>query len=81
MALSPDINRALDKDISQAHRRFTRAMEGRLPSLALESKERYFAVLSLLTVKLEESDKTLRQILSEVMVEAAGHLMAELNSA
>jgi hypothetical protein len=55
-------------------------MEHRLPSIPLESKERYFAVMSLLAAKLEIPDKPLREILSELMVEAAGHLMAELNS-
>lgn len=74
-----DINRALDKDIALAHKRFVKAMESRLPSIALESKERYFAVLSLLTAKLEDPDKNLRDILNELMVEAAGHLMAELS--
>jgi hypothetical protein len=80
MASSADISRALDKDIALAHKRFVRGMEHRLPSIPLESKERYFAVMSLLAAKLEIPDKPLREILSELMVEAAGHLMAELNS-
>jgi hypothetical protein len=80
MGSPTDINRALDKDIALAHKRFVKAMENRLPTIALESKERYFAVLSILTAKLEEPGKTLRDILNELMVEAAGHLMAELGS-
>jgi hypothetical protein len=80
MGSPSDINRALDKDIALAHKRFVKAMEARLPSITLESKERYFAVLSLLTAKLEDPGKNLRDILNELMVEAAGHLMAELSS-
>jgi len=57
-----------------------RAMETRLPTVALESKERYFAILSLLVSKLEEPQKSLRDIVNELMVEAASHLMAELSS-
>lgn len=80
MASPADISRALDKDIALAHKRFAKSMESRLPGMELESKERYFAVLSLLIGKLDDPDKHLRQILSELMVEAATHLMAEMNS-
>jgi hypothetical protein len=80
MASSADISRALDRDIAAAHKRFTKTMESRLPGIPLESRERYFAVLSLLIAKLEDPDKHLRQVLSELMVEAATHLMAEMNS-
>jgi len=80
MASASDINRALDGEIAMAHERFVRAMETRLPTVALESKERYFAILSLLVSKLEEPQKSLRDIVNELMVEAASHLMAELSS-
>ena len=62
------------------HERFFKAMEDRLPSLSVDTKERYFAVLSVLVAKLEESEKSLRDVLSEMMVEAAGHIMEEMNS-
>ena len=80
MASSADIIRALDKDIALVHKRFVKAMELRLPGIPQESKERYFAVLSALAGKLETPDKPLREILTELMVEAGTHLMAELNS-
>lgn len=80
MASSLDISRALDKDIALVHKRFVRAMEQRLPAIPQESKERYFAVLSALATKLETPEKPLREVLTELMVEAGGHLMAELNS-
>ncbi len=80
MASSADISRALDKDIALVHKRFVKAMEQRLPTIPQESKERYFAVLSALASKLETPDKPLREILTELMVEAGAHLMAELNS-
>jgi hypothetical protein len=80
MASSPDISRALDKDIALVHKRFVRAMEQRLPTIPQDSKERYFAVLSALAGKLEAPEKPLREILTELMVEAGAHLMAELNS-
>ena len=80
MASASDINRALDREIAMAHQRFVRAMETRLPRIAVDSKERYFAVLSLLVSKLEDPRKNLRDILNELVVEAAGHLMTELSS-
>jgi len=80
MSSAEMLSRALDGDIAMAHERFVRAMEGRLPTLALESKERYFAVLSALVSKLETGEKSLRDVLTEMMAEAAGHLMAEMNA-
>jgi hypothetical protein len=79
MSSAEMLSRALDSDIAMAHERFVRAMEGRLPALALESKERYFAVLSALVAKLETGDKSLREVLTEMVAEAAGHLMAEMS--
>jgi hypothetical protein len=80
MPSSTDIERALDKDIALVHKRFVKAMEQRLPTIPLESKERYFAVLAALAAKLETPEKPLREVLTELMVEAGAHLMAELNS-
>jgi hypothetical protein len=78
---SPDrLSRALDGDIAMVHERFVRAMEDRLPRLELASKERYFAVLTILVTKLETPEKSMREILGEMMAEAARHLMEELST-
>jgi hypothetical protein len=74
------VSRALDGDIAMTHERFVRAMEARLPTLELESKERYFAVLTILVTKLEMPDKTMRDVLAEMMAEAGRHLMEELSA-
>lgn len=74
------LSKGLDHDISDAHERFVAAMEQRLPHMALETKERYFAVLSILVGKLETDGKNLRQIVQEMVAEAAGHLLQELGS-
>lgn len=74
------LSRALDGDIAMAHERFVRAMEARLPTLELPSKERYFAVLTILVTKLEAQEKSLREVLAEMMAEAARHLMEELSA-
>jgi hypothetical protein len=78
---SPDtLSRALDGDIAMVHERFVAAMEARLPTLELASKERYFAVLTILVTKLETQEKTMRDVLSEMMAEAGRHLMEELSA-
>jgi len=78
---SPDaLSRALDSDIAMVHERFVVAMEARLPKLELASKERYFAVLTALVGKLEAHEKTMREVLSEMMAEAGRHLMEELSA-
>jgi len=74
------LSKGLDKDIAAVHRRFVAAMERRLPSMNFDTKERYFAVVSILVGKLEVPDKTLREILQEMMSEAAGIILQEMNA-
>ncbi len=74
------LNKALDQDIAITHQRFVTAMEQRLPVLEMTSKERYFAVLTLLVGKLENPDKSLREVLVEMMAEASRHLMEEMSA-
>lgn len=73
------ISKGLDRDIVAAHRRFLAAMNARLPALNLETKERYFAILSSLVCKLEIPDKHLREILQEMMSETAGYIFQEMS--
>jgi hypothetical protein len=61
-----------------AHERLIAAMENRVPNLPLETKERYFAVLSVLVSKLELPEKNLGEVLREMMVEAARHFIDEM---
>jgi hypothetical protein len=81
MSTAEIVSRALDGDIAIVHERFVRAMEARLPTLELASKERYFAVLTILVTKLETPEKTMRAVLGEMMAEAGRHLMEEMSAA
>ncbi len=81
MAPNDLLSKGLDSDISVVHRRFLAAMEDRLPDMSLDSKERYFAILSSLVGKLEEDGKTLRQILEEIMSESAAIILQEIGAA
>jgi hypothetical protein len=78
-------DRALQKDfdrqIGTAHRRLVKAMDGRLGSMSVTTKERYFAVLSTLVGKLETADKSLREIAQEMMAEAASVILLEMQGA
>ena len=74
------VDQDLDRQIVTTHRRLVKAMDGRLPAMSLETKERYFAVLSKLVAKLEESEKSLREILQEMMTEAASMILQEMQS-
>jgi len=80
MSSADKLSRALDADIAMVHERFVQAMEARLPTLELSSKERYFAVLTILVTKLEAQEKSMREVLSEMMAEAGRHLMEELSA-
>lgn len=80
MSSSDMLSRALDGDIALAHQRFVQSMEARLPTLELTSKERYFAVLSMLVGKLEDPTKNMREVLVEMMAEAGRHIMEEMSA-
>lgn len=68
----------LESDVEITQERFCAAMSARLPSLPPDTLESYFGALSKLVEKLEEPEKTLGQILNEMMVEVAGLVMKEM---
>ena len=76
--MASDIERDLDSQLRMTHDRFVTAMNARLPAMPLDQKERYFAVLSALVGKLETAEKPLRDILQEMMAEAAAYLFQEM---
>jgi hypothetical protein len=53
------VEQDLEKQILATQQRFQKVMKARLAHMTLETKERYFAVLSLLVAKLEDPDKPL----------------------
>jgi len=73
-----NLSQGLDADIKLTHERFAAAMEERLQEMAADTKERYFAVLAVLVEKLETPEKSLREVLRELMAESAGLIFAEL---
>jgi hypothetical protein len=75
-ALSDD----LDRQITLTHERLVEAMERRLPRMRLETKERYFAALSALAVRLADIDRPLRDVIQETLAETAAVLVQELGS-
>jgi len=74
------ISKGLDMDITATHGRIVEAMGKRLPTMPLETKERYFAVLSVLVAKLEEPEKHLREVLEEMMAEAGAIILQEITA-
>lgn len=77
--MNPDVIKALEDDIRAVHERFMAAMEQRLPAMQVETKERYFVVLTSLVGKLEAPEKNLRDILQEMMSEAASLIFDEMS--
>jgi len=74
------LQKDLDRQIATTHRRFVKAMEARLPGMSVDTKERYFAVLSSLVEKLETVEKPMREIMQEMMSEAATLILQEMQS-
>ena len=72
------LQKDLDRQIVATHRRFVKAMDARLGSMSAGTKERYFAVLSTLVEKLERSAKPMREIMQEMMAEAATLILQEM---
>ena len=77
--MSAELEQDLESQIRMTHERFTLAMNDRLPVMTFEQKERYFAVLSSLVMRLEDPTKALKVILQEMMAEAAPYLFREMN--
>jgi hypothetical protein len=73
------ISQDLDKQIIATQQRFQKAMKARLADMPLETKERYFAVLSLLVARLEDPTKPLREVLQDVVIESAPYIAQELS--
>ncbi len=69
------LGKDVDRLIVAAHRRFVKAMDGRLGAMSPEVKETYFSVLSKLVAKLETNDKALREIMQEMMTEAMSEVL------
>ena len=74
------IEQDLDKQILATQQRFQQVMKARLAKMSVESKERYFAVLSVLVSKLEDPHKPLREVLQDVVIESAPYIAQELSS-
>ncbi|MGH7965124.1 MAG: hypothetical protein ACRERD_25495 [Candidatus Binatia bacterium] len=79
MANTDLIAQDLDKQILITHKRFQKVMEVRLARMSLDTKERYFAVLSLLVQQLEDREKPLREVLQDTMIAAAPYIAQELS--
>jgi hypothetical protein len=76
--MSDGISDDLDRQIAMTHDRFVKAMELRLPAMRVETKERYFAALSVLVTRLADTEMPLRDVLQETMAEAAAMIFQEL---
>ncbi len=80
MATTDLIEKDLEKQIIATQKRFQKTMQARLAYMSLSSKERYFAVLSLLVTKLEDVEKPLRDVLQDVLIESAPYIADELKT-
>jgi len=78
--MDEQLREALEADVRMTQERFCEAMEARLASIEPDSLERYFGVLSKLVLKLEDADKSLGQIMNEMMAETASIIMQEMQS-
>jgi hypothetical protein len=59
-----------ERQIAAAHKRFVKAMEGRMVDLSPDTRDAYFVILTKLVDKLETPEKPLRDIMQEMMAEA-----------
>ena len=74
------ILRGLHADIVVTQGRFCVAMERRLPDIEPETLERYFGLLSKLVGKLEDPAKSFREVMSEMMGDAAAIVLQEMQA-
>lgn len=75
---APTPEQDLERQIVDTHRRFVKAMNGRLDGMGADTKERYFVLLSELTAKLEDPGKSLRDVMQELLPEAMTLVLQEI---
>ena len=78
--MDDQVRGSLEAEIRMTQERFCLAMEARFPNIEGDSLERYFAVLSKLVLKLEDPDRSLGQIMNEMMAETASIIMQEMQT-
>jgi hypothetical protein len=77
--MSPHAHTDLHRQIAATHKRFVKAMEGRMDAMGADTKEAYFVILTKLVTKLEDADKPLKEILQEMMAEAMSEVLQVIN--
>jgi len=78
--MDPNTLRVLHADVVLTQERFCAAMERRLPEIEPDMLERYFGLLSKLVAKLEDPAKSLREVASEMVGDAAALMLQEMQS-
>lgn len=77
--MKPDlVGQELERQIAATHERYVLAMTARVKDMTREQKERYFAMLSAVTVRLEDPSKPLRTVAQEAVGELVPILVAEI---
>ena len=64
--------------VAETQSRFCELMEHRLESVDVASIEKYLGLVGKMVDKLENQEKTLRQVAQEMVAESAAQVMAEL---
>jgi hypothetical protein len=75
-----ELRKLLLKQLPDVHDRFGALMLERMRTAGDEEVERYFGMMTNLVGKLEDDDKTLRDVLREMAAEYAAVILMELNS-
>lgn len=73
-----DTNAELLACVVETHARFSELMQQRLGNADREVIERYLGILAALVTKLEDDNKSLRQVARETIAESAAQILAEL---
>ena len=64
--------------VAETHAHFSELMQRRFHDADRAVVERYLAILAGLVAKLEDEDKSLRQVARETIAESAAQILAEL---
>ena len=74
------VEQELERQIADTHERYVTVMTSRVSEMPREQKERYFAMLSAVTVRLEDEKKPLRTVAQEAISEILPILVAEMQA-
>ena len=79
MTKADELKKHLLEQLPATHARYAELMEERLAAAGVDEIERYFGLISAFVAKLEDEERSLRDVIREMAAEYAVLILSELS--